>query len=73
MVNSIGGGLPVHPCVPAGTNSSSRMDDGIGTHGWDEVFENLAVFVVGRVVEDGSEMVRFGPCACTRGAFVIDI
>ena len=58
------GRLPVHARVRE--DHFVEQDGGIGTHGCDDVLENLAAFMVGPVVEDGAEVVEFGPCAVVR-------
>lgn len=53
-------------CTRVSGRNSVEQDGGIGTHGCDDVLENLAAFVVGPVVEDVAEVVEFGPCAVVR-------
>lgn len=58
------GGLPVHLRVRE--DHFVEQDDGLGTHGLDDVFENITTFVIGPVVEKVSEVVEFGPYAFIR-------
>lgn len=60
------GGLPVHLRVRE--DHFVEQNDGIGAHGLDDVFKNLAAFVVWPVVENGSKVVESSAYTLIRGS-----